>query len=345
MRPTLRYLVALGALLLASSLVLPGFFNGPYPHPPGPVLDREVSHLYLHEIQSQRPDLVLLGDSLLTKGVDQPLLQTRLEVPTYKLDIPGSSSALWYLVLRSNIVPAEPAPRTLVILFRDTLLTAPAFRTTGPYFGLIDKFARPSDSLLLERAYLSQLTPVQVTLERWFPPYTYRLEMRESIDAGLRHLLPAFFACDRGCADDALAGVMGDVQPGLFARSIRLAESGLYVPAQLDFNARVEGSFLPEIIRLAGERGIRLVFVRAPTNIFPDASLQPPGLDLYMKALDDYLAARSIPLLDLSRVDGIGPAQFIDPHHLNPEGKYIFTLALAAALQPYVEPWRSPNGK
>lgn len=337
MRPTLRYLIVLGALVLASSLILPGFFNGPYPHPPGPVFDREVSHLYLREIEQQQPGIVLLGDSLLTKGVEKSVFQARLDIPTYKLDIPGSSSALWYLVVRSNILPAEPAPQMLVILFRDSLLTAPAFRTTGPYFGLIDKFARPSDSLLLERAYLSQLTPLQKSLESWFPLYTYRLEMRESIDAGLRHLLPALFACDRGCADDALTGVMGDVQPILFARSIRQAESGLYTPQQLDFNARVAASFLPEIIRLTQARGIRLVFVRAPTNIFPDPALQPPGLDQYMQDLGAYLAARSIPLLDLSQVQGIGPAQFVDPHHLNPEGKSIFTPALAAALQPYLE--------
>ncbi len=338
MRPTLRYVIALGALFLASSLALPGLFNGPYPHPPGPTFDRDASRLYLREIEQQQPAIVLLGDSLLTKGVEKSLFQARVGLPAYKLDIPGSSSALWYLVERSNIIPAEPAPRMLVVLFRDTLLTAPAFRTTGPYFGLIDKFARPSDSLLLEKAYLSQLSPLQKLLEGWLPLYTYRLEMRESIEAGLRHLLPALFGCDRGCADNALTGVMGDVQPDLFARSIRQAESGLYSPEQLDFNARVEASFLPEIIRLAREGGIRLVFVRAPTNIFPDPSAQPPGLDRYMQDLATYLAGQSIPFLDLSRVEGIGPGQFVDPHHLNLEGKSIFTRALAAALQPYLEP-------
>jgi hypothetical protein len=335
MRPTLRYAFFLIVLLLVISVFLPTLFRGPYPHPAGPTFDREVSRLYLREIESWQPGIVLLGDSLLTKGVDQAVFQDQIGIPSYKLDIPGSSSALWYLVLRSNIVPAEPAPRMLVILFRDTLLTAPAFRTTGPYFGLIDKFARPSDNLLIQRAYLAQLTPMQTALERYFPLYTYRAEIRESLDGGLRHLLPSLFACDRDCADDSMTGVLGDIQPDIFAHSIRQAEQALYTPQQLDFASRVEASFLPEIIRLSQTRGIQLVLVRAPTNIFLDPASQPEGLDRYMQDLSGYLGSRSIPFLDLSRVEGIGPAQFVDPHHLTPEGKAIFTRALAGALKSY----------
>ena len=116
MRPTLRYVFLLIVLVLVTSVFLPTLFRGRYPHPAGPTFDREVSRLYLREIESQQPGIVLLGDSLLTKGVDQVVFQDQTGIPTYKLDIPGSSSALWYLVLRSNIVPAEPAPRMLVIL-------------------------------------------------------------------------------------------------------------------------------------------------------------------------------------------------------------------------------------
>ncbi|HEY6073614.1 MAG TPA: hypothetical protein VIV15_09530, partial [Anaerolineales bacterium] len=197
------------------------------------------------------------------------------------------------------------------------------------------KFAKPTDTLLLEKAYLPQLTPVQSALDRYLPLYTYRAEIRESVDSGLRHLLPSLFACDRGCADNAMTGTLGDVQPDLFARSIRQAEQALYTPEQLDFNARVDESFLPEIIRLARRRGIQLAFVRMPTNIFPNPAAQPPALGLYMKDLSDYLALDSIPLLDLSELPGIGPAQFADPHHLTAEGKAIFTPALAEALKNY----------
>ena len=164
MRPTLRFFIVLTDLLLAASFLLPIYFNGPYPHPPGPVFDQAANRNYLHEIEAQQPEIVLLGDSQLTKGVEKALFQSRTDTSTYKLDIPGSSSALWYLMLKNNILPARPAPRLVVVTFRDTLLTAPTFRTTGPYFGLIDRFARPADTFLIERAYIAGMSPWEKTL-------------------------------------------------------------------------------------------------------------------------------------------------------------------------------------
>jgi hypothetical protein len=336
MRLIFHYFIALALAITASSFLLPARFRGPYPHPPGPDFDKTVSKLYLHQIEKRHPQIVLLGDSILTKGVSEEDFQDRIGAPTYKLDIPGSSSALWYLVVKSNIVVAEPAPQTLVILFRDTLLTASTFRTTGPYFGLIDKFAEPDDSLLLQNAYLAQLTPLQSMLEQYFPLYTYRGRIRESVDEGLRHILPAAMGCDSSCADDAMTGVLGDIQPDIFARSIVDAEQAIYTPEQLDFGAQVGRSFLPAIIGFAHKRGIQLILVRAPTNIFPDPASEPQGLRQYMEALSRYLAKRDVVLLDLSRTPGIGPQQFADPHHMTLEGKAVFTQVLARTLKSYI---------
>ena len=341
MRVIKRYSVLFVLIVSISFLALPAYFHGPYPHASGPTFDKQVSKLYMHEIEARRPSIVLLGDSILTKGVAADVFQERMGRPVYKLDIPGSSSALWYLVLKSNIVPAKPAPRTLVILFRDTLLTVPTFRTLPPYFGLIDKFAAPGDTLLLERAYLAQLTPLQVALEEYLPLYTYRAEIRESVDAALRHTLPSTAGCDPSCADEFMTGVLGDVQPDILAQSIIRAEQVNYTPQQLNFAGQVDRSFLPEIIRLAGEAHIRLVFVRAPTNLFPDPAQEPDGLEGYISDLRTYLAEHNVPLIDLSRVEGIGPSQFVDPHHLSLEGRAIFTSVLAEALRSYLNQFDS----
>jgi len=336
MRLTLRFAVLLAITFILTSFAFPAYFHGDYPHAAGPSFDKDVSKLYQREIEQAQPAIVLLGDSILTKSVDVTAFQEQLGLPTYKLDIPGSSSALWYLVIKSNIVKAEPAPRGWVIVFRDTLLTAPAFRTTGPYFGLIDKFASPDDSLLMKRAYLAQLSPMQMALEMFFPLYTYRTNLRDAMDTGLRPALPGLLGCDAACADDSLTFVLGDIQPDIFAASILQAEQILYTPGQLDFAAQVDQSFLPEIIRLAQERGIQLVFVRAPTNLFPNPADEPAGLKQYMADLNAYLTEQNILMLDLSRIQGIGPAQFSDPHHMTLEGKAIFTSVLAETLKSYI---------
>jgi hypothetical protein len=333
MRLTLRYFTLLIALLLAASFAFPVIFHGDYPHAAGPAFDKFATKQYLRESEKIQPAVILLGDSILTKDVDLEVFQERTSRPAYKVDIPGSSSAVWYLVLKSNLVEVEPAPQVLVILFRDTILTSPTFRTTGPYFGLIDKFASPDDTLALQRSYLAQLTPMQAALEMYFPPYTYRGDLRDKLDAGLRHLLPRQIGCDNECADDAMTNVLGDIRAEVLAASILQAESEIYTPEHLDFASQVDNSFLPEIIRLAQERGIQLIFVRAPTYIFPDPSDEPPALKQYLLDMTAYLAARDISLIDLSQAQGIGPAQFIDPHHMSPEGKAIFTPVFAEAVK------------
>jgi hypothetical protein len=337
MRLTIRAALILACILLITSLTFPAFFNGAYPRPPGPSFDRGVSRLYLHEIEERRPDLVLLGDSVLTKGVDEALFQELVGVPVYRLDVPGSSSALWYLILKHNVVPADHRPRYLVILFRDTMLTAPTFRVNRPYFGLIEKFADSRDTLLIERAYVSQLSPAQIVLEQYLPLYTYRAEVRESIDAGLRKSLPGLIGCDSTCVTDRTAEALGDVPPERQAAAILQAEQPLYLPEELDFAARVEHSFLPAIIELTRQRGIRLILVRAPTRIFPSAAAEPAQLKQYLSELETYLAAEDIPLLDLAWADGVQDAHFVDPHHMTVEGKAFFTRLLAQAAQDLIQ--------
>jgi hypothetical protein len=334
---TLRFAAITALIALAAAITFPFFFNGPYPHPPGPTFDRDVSRLYLREIEQRKPRVVFLGDSILTKGLGEAAFELQTGVPTYKLDIPGSSSALWYLVIKSNIVPSDPAPRQLIVLFRDTMLTAPTFRVTGPYFGLIDKFAGRNEENLVEKAYLVQLSRLQAAAEMYFPLYTYRAEIRESLDSGLRHAIPALLDCDSACADDALQHGLGDVQPDVFAASIIRAEQALYLPEHLDFSLQVESSFLPEMIRLTQERGIRLIFVRAPTRIFPSAADEPEGLKTYITDLTSYLAERDVPLLDLAWVDRIKTEHFSDPHHMTVEGKAIFTEILINELESYIK--------
>jgi hypothetical protein len=79
------------------------------------------------------------------------------------------------------------------------------------------------------------------------------------------------------------------------------------------------------------------VFVRAPTNLFPNPAAEPHGLETYVQNLQTYLSERGISLFDLAHMPQIGPEHFSDPHHMTPEGKSIFTQVLAETLQPLLE--------
>jgi hypothetical protein len=338
MRLTVRFAVLFFALLLLASLAVQFVFQGAYPDLPGPHLTPRIAREYLQEIKSRRPQILLLGDSMLTKDVDADLFQAQVGLDTYKLDVPGSASALWYLLLEHNILPTDEPPQTLVILFRDALLTAPSFRADGPYFGMLDKYSSTEDTLFLQLAYVQRMSLPERALDMFLPPYSYRVELFDGLSAFQRHALPSLLGCDAPCSDAAFDSVLrSDIPPEVLSSMILDAEQELYSPSALDFGKQVAHSFLPEIIGLAQERGVRLIFVRAPTNLFPNPAAEPKGLETYVQDLQAYLAERGIPLLDLAHTPRIRPEHFSDPHHMTSEGKSIFTRVLAEALQPLIE--------
>jgi hypothetical protein len=338
MRFTIRFAVLLIAALSTLSIKLPAWYRGPYPHPAGPTFHNDVSRLYRREIERRQPEFVLLGDSTLGMGVEEAMFQELVGAPAYKLDFAGSTTALWYVFVKTNIAHTNPPPPYLIILFRDSLLTSPTFRVNGKYFEKIDVFASPKDRVVVERAYLAQLSPVQIFFEKYFPLYTYRSDVQETTKALARHTLPLLFGCNASCADRSMNAVLRDVQPDLLDQSIiQIDQGNLYTREQLDFSSQVDKSFLPEIIRLAKENGIQLILVRTPNNIFPEPGSEPDGLKKYITDLNDYLAEREIHMLDLSRVEGIGPAQFTDPYHMNKEGASVFTRILADAIKDLLE--------
>ncbi|MEW6029466.1 MAG: hypothetical protein AB1564_06375 [Chloroflexota bacterium] len=338
MRLTVRFAVSFFALLLLASLAVRFAFQGPYPDAPGPHLTPRIAREYLQEIKSRRPQILLLGDSMLTKDVDADLFQAQVGLATYKLDVPGSASALWYLLLEHNILPADEPPQTVVILFRDGLLTAPSFRADGPYFGMLDKYSSAEDTLFLQLAYVQRMSLPERALDMFLPPYSYRVELLDALGAFQRHVPPSLLGCDTPCADAAFDSVLrSDIPPEVLSSMILDAEQELYSSSALDFDKQVAHSFLPEIIGLAEERGIRLIFVRAPTNLFPNPAAEPNGLETYIRDLQTYLIERGILFLDIAHTPHIRPEHFSDPHHMTPEGKAIFTQVLAVVLRPLLE--------
>jgi hypothetical protein len=106
----------------------------------------------------------------------------------------------------------------------------------------------------------------------------------------------------------------------------------LYAGRKLDFPYQLGHSFLPEMVRMAKEKGIQIVVVRMPTQIFPNPALEPEGLAGYNADLEAYLLAQGIPLLDFEHDPRFPPEDFTEPTHLDKEAKQRFTDILAEAL-------------
>jgi len=330
------YVWLLVGLLTITSFTLPLHFDISYPAPLGPQFDARSKIEHLEYIEAHRPEMVLIGDSQLYLGVDQEQLSGELGAVTYKIAIPGSGSAVWYLLMKNSVAESSYAPHVVVVVFRDTLLTVPAYRATGRYFDLVDDYARRNEPLLLERAYLNQMGPLEKAAEQYFPLYSARREIREGVDGDLRYALPSLLGCASACVDNAINTVFGRerLDPAALSQAIDAAQQTMFTPAALDFSTEVGRSFLPEMIRIAQERGIRLVFVRLKTLIYPMLATQPPALREYISLLGAYLAQKDAVLLDFGQDERIQPEYFFDELHFTAEGMGVFTHLLAEELQP-----------
>jgi hypothetical protein len=305
-----------------------------FPRNPGPEFDPQVRNVFIQKLNKEKPDIVLLGDSTLQTGVDRTLLSELMGRKISKFDIQGSASAYWYLVLKNNIVVAKQLPKVVVIIFRDTILTAPGFRVHGGYFVQLDEYADEHESLLLERSYLNFMNPLEKWSEQYFPLYGARGQIRQETDGLIRYSLPGWLGCDRDCTEYSLYEVFtsADMEPGQLQNAVAAAETYLYTSSQLNFERQVNKSYLAEMIRLTKDNGIQLVLVRLKNETLSKGNLETRAVKTYMNDLFEYLHTQNVLFLDYGTDSRLKNEHFNDSLHLNPDGKRIFTEMLADGL-------------
>ena len=340
MRSFLRYFLVLAIALAALTAILPVYYDLPYPGQPGPVFDDDVRGRYIRILEDYQVELALLGDSALEQGVDAYALSEMLDTPSYAIAVPGSTSAFWYLILKNVILESNPRPKYVALLYRDTILTLPDFHVKGGYVNELDQYATAHEDILVERAYLNFMNPLEKLALAYFPPYISRQQTTDKVAYYARNAIPGFYLpCKGDCLDRAHAAVfdMDNMDEQTREKALVGDEEALFTARAMDFDGQVERSFLPEIIRLARENGVQLILVHERTLLFPSAQAEPKALQDYKHKLAAYLKDNNILLLDFSYDPRLPESYFDDPLHMNETGKAAFTGLLAEALKAVIE--------
>jgi len=338
MRLSFRYLLCLVILIIFTSIAIPRRYEVNYPKPIGPKLNNYISMKYQDALVKENADMVLIGDSVLVQGVDVPRLSQLIGKKTVGFGIQGSASAVWYLEMKNVIAKSPHKPRFVLIFFRDTILTAPGYRVTGKYFKQIDDLANTDDKVLIQKSYVQLMNPIEKWADHSLPLYGSRLRLRETIDYYIRYSLTNLVGCDLDCNDSANNSIFLDLNldSNLLVDAIASAESYLYTPDQLNFDAQLNNSFLPDITRIAQEQQIKLILVRTKHLNDPSESTESAALKSYIAALRKYANANDILVLDFAHEERLTSDLFADSHHLLPAGAMIFTSILADALNPII---------
>lgn len=339
MRFFLKFSLILSIILAASSIMIPRSSGMEFPREAGPSLDKQMRQNYIDILVEQEPEIVLMGDSTLVNGVNADLLAQLTDKSVYSIGIPGSASALWYLILKNNIAESPYKPKYVLILFRDTMLTAPGYRVHGSYFDLVDEYAARREPELIQYSFVNLMNPLEIVAERYFPLYIARAGIRGSIDSSIRYFAPQLAGCDRNCTDYAMGDIFSgaDLEPNALVDAVAAAESYLYTPDQLDFDSQLARSYLPMMIEIAAENNIQMIFVRIKVESADSRITNSPEFKGYINSLGDYLANKKAQYLDHGSDPRLTHDLFRDSIHLNEQGQAVFTQLLSDELKKIIK--------
>ncbi|MBN1270356.1 MAG: hypothetical protein JXB04_12265 [Kiritimatiellae bacterium] len=328
MKETGHFLICLAVVAVATMLCGPPRKNV-LEHGAGICLD------HAERVDEHQPEMILLGNSLLERGVDVGEFSRATGMKTMAIAQPGSATAYWYLILKNVLPAAVHRARTVAVFFPDDLLTRPSFRVRGRHDKRIDRLAGANEEVLDRLAYLNDLTmPLRFFGRRW-SLFQKRDRCADVLEWFVKERLARrLLGLRRRGADHAIRRVFAEknLDPQLATLRQINAEAAPDKSAY-DFARRVDDSFLPEMIRLSREHGYQLVFIRMKARRDCVPGREPPELTRYVADLRAYLAEQEVPLLDFSDDQRIQEQHYANGNHLKGEGRRLFTAILAEALK------------
>jgi hypothetical protein len=309
--------------------------------------NRSIDAQYHMKLKNSKPQVVLLGNSLLGDGVDEDQFTHLTKRRTLKLCSGGWASAAWYLAFKNVIIEASPKPQTVVILFRDHFLTDPAYRVRGKYMAYMDKLAGPEEPLLERLAFLNAMNPLTYQLNRNWSLF----QKREGLKKGLESNIKSWVGSVYGHPDDN--GLNNSIEQIFDTDNLSAKEFGdaqlkseeANNKTQYDLKKSLPVSFLPAMVQMAHENDIQLIFVRVKRRREAQGLATPAGLDDYIRNLQQWFTRQQVPFIDFSDDPHIKIEHYGNGDHLNKQdGRALFTKLLVERLKPYLDtPARAPQ--
>jgi hypothetical protein len=293
-------------------------------------------------LQAKRPDLVLIGDSMLDSRIDARLLEDRLGngqriEPLWN---GGAASACWYLMLKNYVVASGIRPRQCCIFFRDGLLTAPSFRTAGifrSYFESLMHDEEPVVGAVLGKKNLPEENRLVRALNRLYPLNSRRHVYQEIIG----HMMFRMAAPSAPASKKLERLVNKTFDVAKMRGEVMEEATSINETAAKPFDSGPEKSFLPHIVETAAQSGIPLCFVRVKRHPDPDGQTpQTDALRLYMRELRTWLESHGCKLIDDTDDPSFTPDMYLKAKddHVGPWAKKRSTEIYAEKLRPLLAP-------
>jgi hypothetical protein len=279
------------------------------------------------------PGLVVIGDSMAGSRIDPALLDRLTGARTAPILYAGSGPAWWYLALKNWVIASGIRPRAVIVFFRDTNLTNVLFRIDATWSLDTAALEREDDlNAAVARRRGSPFYRVRDAFERLYQAEQSRRWIEPAVNEWpARTLVP--YRRQRAAFLEQLNERFGLAH----LRPMDAADMQATEDRDADFDAFVDKSGLPLMLRDARRAGLTLVLVRVqrrPAGGQPPH--QSPALQRYVAKLRIYIESNGGVFMD----DTGDPAQTLDLYedgdHLSREGRRRYTEAFATRLRQRV---------
>lgn len=315
-------------------------------------------------LQKIQPDWVLIGNSMLNSRLDNEPLAEISGMKVRKVSKGGSQSALWFLYLKNVVLASGARPAVVTIFLRDTDLTWPDLRVKGVNETQIAALKGPDQpewqqvfkhdseggrnlpnmigNYLNELFPTTDLRPVErrSVQERSFRLTRVGTKMNSSarrVELNLRFSL-AHLRHDLG--SDFAAASSSQPAQGVSPNG-EVIDPGFYEDGPQVFDPSPESSFLPHLVKLATNQGIRLHFHRIKRR--PASNHERPddlAIQEYMKALQLWLGAKQCLFTDESKDSSLTLDMYADGDHISSDAaiQQQYLKNFWARVGPVVQP-------
>jgi hypothetical protein len=296
----------------------------------------------IRRLEAGRPEIVIVGDSMVPCRVDPAALGRQLGKPTSLLVFHGTASATWFLLVKNVVAAMDPKPRWVVVFFRDNHFHFPAYRTTGQRQALLDSLrvgAEPElDAVLSGGRHLGNplLHRASDCLDAAWRIDGYQ-EKAASRVRGLAFdlsslgrtrqerdlVLDRIFRLENLRRD--LAGAAGEEDPGEGE-----------TPA---FTNDPAASFLPHLEKVTREAGMRLCLYRVKRQLHAHAGYtDPPQLAAYIDDLRAWARQHGVAYADETTDPALNLEFFADGDHTKLSERPVWTQRVGEHLRAALHP-------
>lgn len=273
----------------------------------GPLPRKPFDDQPVRLLKKAQPQCVFLGDSMLESRLDEAVLNSVADRPCAVLARQGSSSAMWFLLLKNVIAEQPHPPRSVVVFFRSRQLTLPAHRAAGTHRFRLESVMRDTEPVFEELvgAAVRQQTPLLDRLSlAAYPVQRRRDDWQERIQAASLDLVASSreYVRIRAQAHEIFSAKNLRADEPQDFEAMEGGTSGLDADDH-EFGSSVEHSFLPHLLEIAQAKGIRLVFFRVKRRPAENGALESESASApaYLAALRAYLEKAGAILIDETR--------------------------------------------